>query len=47
MCAFARETFEDLMGRFARIAVAVGLAFGARPLRRRSALVTAAGATLH
>lgn len=46
MYAFARETFEDLMGRFARIAVAVGLAFGAKAVVAVLGLGAAAGATL-
>ncbi len=46
MYAFARETFEDLMGRFARIAVAVGLAFGAATVASALGLGAAAGATL-
>ena len=47
MYAFARETFEDLMGRFARIATAVGLAFGAAAVAAALGLGAAAGATLH
>lgn len=47
MYAFARETFEDLIGRFARIAIAVGLAFGAATVATALGLGAAAGATLH
>ena len=47
MYAFARETFEDLIGRFARIATAVGLAFGAAAVATALGLGAASGATIH
>ena len=47
LVAFARETFEDLIGRFARIATAVGLAFGAAAVATALGLGAASGATLH
>jgi hypothetical protein len=47
MYAFARETFEDLMGRFARIAIAVGLAFGAATIATALGLGAANGASLY